>query len=73
MKKSITINNKQNAYFPKDFIENGFTGEIDSYSDGVTVLLVKPGTSIDVIEKSIKNILWSIKLPADSEPQETAR
>lgn len=50
------------AYLPKALRAEGFIGEVRGLPDTFTFTLVKPGTNLSCIEKSLRIVLDSIKL-----------
>ena len=57
-------------YMPTQLVKEGFKGDVDVYVNAVTITIVKPGTSLEDIEKSLKIILDDLALrKAQDEPE----
>ena len=50
------------TYLPKALRAEGFVGQIRGLPDTFTFTLVKPGTNLSCLEKSLQIVLDSIKL-----------
>lgn len=50
------------AYIPKEIRREGFVGEIEGLPNALTVTLIKPGTKLIDVEKSLKIILLDLAL-----------
>jgi len=55
------------TYFPKEIRQEGFVGEIEGLPNALTFTLIKPGTKLLDVEKSLKIILRDIKLRREQE------
>ena len=63
MKRKIKINREANvAYIPKDLVEDGFRDDCDAYADAFTLTVVKPGTSLNQIKRSLQLVLQDIEM-----------
>jgi hypothetical protein len=70
MKKKIKINAKARiAHLPKELVEQGFSGEIDAYSNAFTLVLTRKGSNLKQIRESLTIVLKDIELRL-SEQQE---
>ncbi len=47
---------------PKDLVDQGFVGEIDMIVNATTATIIKPGTSLEEIKKSLKLTIMEIDL-----------
>lgn len=62
MRKSITINPTTRVVkLPKELVEDGFAGELDTYPNAVTFTLVRPGASLKDVEASLERTLGDIR------------
>ncbi len=50
------------TYFPKEIRQEGFVGEIEGLPNALTFTLIKPGTKLSDVEKSLRIILRDIAL-----------
>lgn len=50
------------TYFPRAIRKEGFVGEIEGFSNALTFTLIKPGTKLIDVEKSLRIILQNIAL-----------
>lgn len=53
------------TYFPKEIRQEGFVGEIEGMPNALTFTLVKPGTKLADVEKSLQIVLEDIRLRRD--------
>jgi hypothetical protein len=68
MKRSIKINPQARvAYIPKDIIDQGLSGDVDGYANAVTLTMVKPGTPLKDVERSLKIVLKDIQFRRERE------
>jgi len=71
MKRKIKVNPQARvAYIPKDLVDQGLSGDVDGYADAVTLTLVKPGTPLGDVERSLKIVLKDIQFRREREEQE---
>ncbi len=61
------------TYFPKEIRKEGFTGEVEGLTNALTFTLIKPGTSLSDVEKSLRIILDDIALRIQQEQNELQR
>ena len=54
------------TYLPKSLRKEGFVGEIRGLPDTFTFILVKPGTKLACLEKSLQIVLDGIRLRIES-------
>ena len=50
------------TYFPKEIRQEGFVGKIEGLPNALTFTLIKPGTKLAAVEKSLEIILQDIAL-----------
>ena len=50
------------TYFPQEIRREGFVGEIEGLPNALTFTLIKPGTKLADVEKSLNIILQDIAL-----------
>lgn len=63
MKRRILINRKARvANLPKDLVEDGWSGETDAYADAFTLTLVKPGTSLVQVKRSLSLVMRDLDM-----------
>lgn len=58
------------TYFPKEIRKEGFVGEIEGLPNALTFTLIKPGTSLAGVAKSLRIVLRDIKLRREHENSE---
>lgn len=61
------------TYFPKEIRQEGFIGKIDGLPNALTFTLIKPGTSLADVARSLNVILQDIKLRQSQEQNETQK
>ena len=63
MKKKLRVNAKARIlHVPKDLVDDGFTGEIDCYTNSYTLVLTKKGSSLVDIADSLQIVLMDIQM-----------
>jgi uncharacterized protein YheU (UPF0270 family) len=63
MKKKIRINPITClGYIPKDLVDNGYTGDVDILINAVTATLIKPGTDLQSVKRSLEITIQDIDL-----------
>jgi hypothetical protein len=50
------------TYFPKEIRQEGFVGEIEGLPNALTFTLIKPGTDLVDVAKSLRIVLRDIQL-----------
>ncbi len=50
------------TYFPREIRKEGFVGQIEGLPNALTFTLIKPGTKLADVEKSLQIILQDIAL-----------
>ena len=50
------------TYFPKEIRREGFVGEIEGLPNALTFTLIKPGTDLADVAKSLRIVLRDIQL-----------
>lgn len=61
------------TYFPKEIREEGFIGQIEGLPNALTFTLIKPGTSLADVARSLSIILQDIELRQEQEQNETQK
>ena len=61
-KGKIKIGKKGTTYIPDELRDDGYVGWIEFLSNARTVTLIKPETSLEDVEKSLRIILQDVKL-----------
>lgn len=62
-KFTISISEKaRTTYFPKDYRDEGFVGKVEGLPNALTITLIKPGTKLADVERSLQIILQDIAL-----------
>lgn len=68
MKSKIVINKNTNlAYVPKALTEAGYVGDVETIANAVTVTLIKPGTDLESVKRSLEITLQDIELRINEE------
>lgn len=49
-------------YFPKEIRREGFVGEVEGLPNALTLTLIKPGTKLADVERSLRILLRDIRL-----------
>lgn len=63
MKRKISINPKTGiTYIPKDLIDAGYINNVELLANAITVTLVKPGTNLESVKRSLEIIIQDIDL-----------
>lgn len=63
MKKKISINSQTGiSYIPKDLVSNGYVGEVEILINAVTATLIKPGTDLSSVKRSLEITIQDIEL-----------
>ena len=55
------------TYFPKEIRQEGFVGEIEGLSNALTFTLIKPGTSLADVARSLRIVLLDVELRSEHE------
>jgi len=55
------------TYFPKDIRREGFVGEVEGLPNALTLTLIKPGSRLIDVERSLRIILQDIRLRREQE------
>ena len=55
------------TYFPKEIRQEGFVGEIEGLPNALTFTLIKPGTSLADVARSLRIVLRDIELRREQE------
>ena len=74
-KLTIRVDPKSGCtYFPKAIRREGFVGEVDGLPDARTFTLIKPGTKLADVKRSLEFIIKDIelRLEYENEPNELA-
>jgi hypothetical protein len=67
-KITISVNPRTGgSYFPKEIRRAGFCGKIDGYLNLLTCLLMKPGSTLTDVQRSLRIILDDVALRKDGE------
>lgn len=62
-KFAISIGEKTGiTYFPKELREEGFVGRVEGFPNALTLTLIKPGTKLADVERSLEILLQDIQL-----------
>ena len=63
MKKKISINPQTGiSYIPKDLVSNGYIGDVEILINAVTATLIKPGTDLQSVKRSLEITIQDIEL-----------
>jgi len=60
------------TYFPKEIRKEGFVGEVEGLPNALTFTLIKPGTKLGDVERSLRVILRDIRLRREQEEERIA-
>jgi hypothetical protein len=61
------------TYIPKEIRREGFVGEIEGLPNALTFTLIKPGTKLADVERSLQIILQDIRLRMEQAHNEAAK
>ena len=61
-KGTLKISKQGVTYIPEGLRKDGFKGHVDYLANAKTVTLMRPGATLEEIEKSLRIILQDIKL-----------
>ncbi len=63
MKRKISINPKTGiTYIPKDLVESGYRKDVELLANAITVTLIKPGTNLKSVKRSLEIVIQDIEL-----------
>jgi hypothetical protein len=63
MKKKIRINPATGlAYIPNDLVKSGYVGDVDIIIHAVTATIIKPGTDLSLVKRSLEIAILDIDL-----------
>lgn len=61
-KGKIKIGEKGTTYIPDELREDGYVGWVEFLANAKTVTLIKPETTLEDVEKSLRIVLQDVKL-----------
>lgn len=61
-KGKIKVGDKGTTYIPDELREDGYVGWVTFLANAKTVTLIKPGTTLEDVEKSLRIVLQDVKL-----------
>ena len=68
MKGKVIINPKTRlAYIPQQIVDSGYSGEVETIANAVTVTLIKPNTPLEDIKRSLEITIQDIELQMKQE------
>jgi hypothetical protein len=63
MKRKISINPATGiTYIPKDIVTSGYKGDVELLANAVTATLIKPGTNLESVKRSLEITIQDIDL-----------
>lgn len=63
MKKVLCINEKNRTMsVPKQMLEDGYTGDVDAFMNAITITLMKPGSKLEDVKRSLEIVIQDIEL-----------
>ena len=63
MKRKIKINPETGiTYIPKDIVNSGYSGGVELLANAVTATLIKPGTDLESVKRSLEITIQDIEL-----------
>lgn len=62
MKRTVQVYKTGQAFLGKNVADDGYIGSVDAFFNSVTIILVKPGTSLESVKRSIEIIMQDIDL-----------
>ena len=62
MKGKIKVSERGTGYFSDELRDSGFVGDVEFSGNAATATLIKPGTSLDVVERSLRIVLQDVEL-----------
>jgi hypothetical protein len=65
-KGKIKIGNKGSTYIPDELRDDGYVGWVEFLANAKTVTLIKPGTNLSAVEKSLRIVIQDVKLRRES-------
>jgi len=68
-KGKIKIGEKGTTYIPDELRDDGYIGWVEFLANAKTVTLVKPGTTLHDVEKSLRIVLMDVKLRRSGEEE----
>lgn len=67
MKRKIQVYDSGTAYLGRQAPEDGYIGEVDAFFNAFTITLVKPGTNLETLKRSLQIVLQDIELRMSQE------
>ena len=69
MKGTINIHKTGMGYFHKDLIDGGYVGRVETLANACTITLIRPGTKLTDVKRSIEITLQDLELRISQEEQ----
>jgi len=66
-KGTFKISEGGSTYIPDELRDDGFVGDVPYLANAATVTMMRPGVSLDQVEKSLRIILKDVALRKDME------
>lgn len=73
MKRKIQVYEGGVAYLGKHASEDGYKGEVDALFNAVTITLVKPGTDLESVIRSLEITIDDVKLRIRQEKNQVGK
>lgn len=72
MKRIIRIGRSGLAYIPKEIRKAGYMGDIECLPNAITFTLIRPGSEMVDVKRSLQNVIKDIDLRLEYERRENA-
>jgi len=63
------ISKARRAYIPPELASAGFTGEVEIITEPFIAVILKPGSSLEQVKRSLELVLQDVELQIDSLPK----
>jgi len=73
MKRTIQVYKTGHAFLGKNVAEDGYTGEIEALFNAVTIILIKPNTSLENVKRSLEITIQDIDLRINENSKEECK
>ena len=70
MKKTIKIGKSGLAYIPEELRKEGYKGNVECLPNAITFTLIRPGSSLADVKRSLQNVIKDIELRLEYERRE---
>ena len=69
MKKTVHLYESGHAYLGKEIFKQGYVGDVDALFNVVTIILIRPNTSLEDVKRSLEITIQDVDLRIKQKPQ----